>query len=72
MINATTRAFFVFIRKIGEIHCISTGADSIGVMMEAVMAWNRIGCLAALSLAFVFTACGDDSSSGSSKTEQMV
>ena len=36
------------------------------------MAWNRIGCLAALSLAFVFTACGDDSSSGSSKTEQTV
>lgn len=35
MINATTRAFFVFIRKIGEIHCVTTGVDSIGVMMEA-------------------------------------
>ena len=25
-----SRLFFVFIQKIGEIHCVTTGADSIG------------------------------------------
>ena len=35
---------------------------------EAVMAWNRIGNLAVLSLAFVFAACGEDSGSNG-KTE---
>lgn len=31
--------------------------------METVMTWNRIGYIAALSLAFVFAACGGDSGS---------
>ena len=42
-------------------------ANSRGVnYMEAVMAWNKIGNLAALSLALIFAACGGDSSSNAS------
>ena len=37
--------------------------------MEAVMAWNKIGNLAALSLALIFAACGGDSGSNASNEE---
>lgn len=37
--------------------------------MEAVLAWNRIGNLAALSLAFIIAACGGDSGSNVSNDD---
>ena len=41
--------------------------------MEAVMAWNKIGNFAALSMALIFAACGGDSgSNGKSDTEELA